>query len=51
MTDIEILLISLSVTTFVWLCYFSFQLETLEREIKKMKYQQAAQTLTMKKRK
>lgn len=51
MSDIEIILLSFAVTTFVWLCYAIYQLDKLEREIKKMKYQQAAQTLTMKKRK
>lgn len=51
MSDIEIILLSLMATTFVWLCYTVVKVERLEREIKEMKYQQAAQTLTMKKRK
>ena len=37
MTDIEILLLSLVVTTFAWLCYAMAKLGKLEREIKDIK--------------
>ena len=51
MTDIEILLLSLVVTTFTWLCYLMGKLGNLEREIKEIKCQQALQKLTMQRRK
>lgn len=44
MSDIEIILISFTVTTFVWLCYAIYQLDKLEREVKEIKHQQATQT-------
>ena len=50
MTEIEILLLSLVVTTFAWLCYLMAKLGKLEREIKEIKYKDLVSTLTMRRK-
>lgn len=47
MKEIEILLLSLVVTSFAWLCYLMAKLGNLEREIKEIKYKDALSKLTM----
>lgn len=50
MTEIEILLLSLAVTSFAWLCYLMAKLGNLEREIKEIKYKDVVSTLTMRRK-
>lgn len=50
MTEIEILLLCLIVTTFAWLCYAMAKLGKLEREIKDIKMKMFSEKEKMKRR-
>ena len=50
MTEIEILLLSLVVTSFAWLCYLMAKLGKLEREIKDIKMKIFSENEKMKRR-